>query len=145
MQTAELKVFESSFNQLSETEKQLLLDSGYSYIFSKAYRFLEVGPDAYRQSDYFEQPSTKISEELEILKKGCRQILECRGLIDKRAFMDLDVTGFSQLMTLFHYKSVKRKTTYKFEIEGKKGILDAITFSHVVNGDELVLYNFCTK
>lgn len=145
MENKSLKKFESVYKSLSSNEQELINENGYTYLFSKADLFLKVGAEVYRKNDFYHQPSTNDILELEVLKDGCKQVLECRGLTDTRAFTNLDVRGFAQLMNLFHYESSQRKSKYNFELGGQKGILDAITFIHVVDGNELTLYNFCRK
>ena len=47
-------------------------------------------------------------EELEILKLGCEQVIEGKGLFSRNPFVNIDVAGFSSLMRLFHFEAVSR-------------------------------------
>lgn len=57
--------------------------------------------------------------------------------------MDIDVSGFYDVMQLFYFKSQSRETFYQFRQGEEKGALDCITFRHRVDGREATLYNFC--
>lgn len=134
--------FEKSYEQLTPKEQELIDNCNYTYIFFKAYNYSQTGPALYRKDDYFKQPQTTDPNELAIIQQGIEQVLACKGLCSENPFMNLGVTGFSQLMTLFHYKSIQRKTTYRHFVGEQKGVLDAISFQHVVDKNELTLYNF---
>lgn len=110
--------------------------------------FAEKGlakPEAllYRRDDFFhELPVDFTEEDIEILKNGCRQVLEGRGLTADFPFINLEVGGFYALFRMFHYESESRKTKYSFHYEGEKGILDHITFAHIVDGNIISYSNF---
>jgi hypothetical protein len=119
------------------------LDNNFPYIFSKAFIYLKKGPVLYRKDDFFHQPPVTLSEiQLEILANGCHQVLEGRGLTAESPFIDLNVEGFYNLFRLFHYDSLSRKTKHTFSLGDQRGILDAITFSHAVDGNEVTYFNF---
>jgi hypothetical protein len=119
------------------------LENNFPYIYSKAYMFLEKGAVLYRKDDFFHEPPVDYTEEdIEILKNGCRQVLEGRGLTADFPFINLDVGGFYALFRMFHYENESRKTKYSFRYEGKKGILDHITFAHIVDDNTISFFNF---
>ena len=130
--------------KMTEEEKALIEEFRFGYIYFKAQLFLEIGPEKYRKEDAFHQPPIDFdSNDIEILKNGCKQILDGAGLIPEKAFTNLDVLGFSALFRMFHFSSISRKTKYSFLLNGKKGVLDQITFEHVVDGTRVTYYNFC--
>ena len=69
--------------------------------------------------------------------------IEGKGLFSRNPFVNLDVAGFSSLMRLFHFEAVSRKTKHLIEFEEKKGALDCITFTHLVDNRKTTLFNFC--
>ena len=135
-------LFEKSYEKLTPIEQELIDNCNYTYIFFKAYNYNQTGPALYRKEDYFKQPQTTDPKELAIIQQGIEQVLVCKGLVESNPFTNLEVGGFSQLMALFHYEAIHRKTTYRFFLNAQKGILDAITFRHVMDKSELRLYNF---
>lgn len=132
-------------NKKSDAENQILLDNQFPYIFTKAFRYLKIGPEKYRKQDFFKQPPIDLdSEELEVLTSGCKQILQGIGFSESEPFTNLDVSGFYNLMRLFHFQYTDRTTKHSFVLNNKKGILDCISFKHYVDDNRTcVLYNFC--
>lgn len=132
------------FDSMSEEEQMFAIDNLLPYFFTKANLYLKKGPEKYRIDDYFNQPPTEsTNNELALLKLGCEQVLEGKGLFKNNPFVNLDVAGFNSLMRLFHFETESRKTKHKIEIEEKKGALDCITFIHLVDNRKTTLYNFC--
>lgn len=144
MNKKNMAAFSILFAKMTDEEKELMEEFRFGYIYFKAQLFLEIGPEKYRKDDAFHQPPIDFdSNDIEILNNGCRQILDGAGLIPEKAFTNLDVSGFSALFRMFHFSSISRKTKYSFILNGKKGILDCITFEHQVDGSRVTYYNFC--
>ena len=135
--------FDAHFDQLSETLQLYALDQQLPYIATKAARYLEVGPEEYRNTDAFGQPATTDAEDLAAIQRGCAQLIECRGLHAEAPLTDLGVGGFYALMALFHFKMKGRTTAHGHVHDGQKGALDTITFEHTVSGMTATFLNFC--
>ena len=64
----------------------------YGYIEYKALRFLKVGHEKYTTGDAFGQPGKNLtSKTLRLLKSGCEQIRDHRGLTAETSFVGLDI------------------------------------------------------
>lgn len=123
--------------------ENLALLNQFPYIYSKALEYLSLGPIKYRKEDYFGQPPIHYTNhDLDILKKGCRQIVKGRGMTVLSPLVGLNVTGFYALFSLFHFEPVSRETDYNFIYNNKNGILDKITFEHRVNHLNTTFFNF---
>jgi hypothetical protein len=144
MKNEHLTRFELLYESLSEEAKLKVdsEDSRFQYIFFKALNYIEVGPIKYKTEDFFHQPITNDISELALIQHGVEQLILGKGLCKDNPFTKLDVIGFSLLMGLFHFESIKRSTTYRFYLNEQKGILDEITFQHVVDGTQITLFNF---
>jgi hypothetical protein len=115
----------------------------FPYVFSKARLFLKIGNLKYIENESLNKyPSDFNEKEYELLVKGCKQIMDGIGLIPERPFTNLGVYGFSILFRMFHFSSIGRKTNFNFELDGRNGILDCITFEHI-DGGFVTYYNFC--
>jgi hypothetical protein len=131
-------------NQFSEEEEELMFSNRFVYIFTKAWLYVKKGPEKYRKGDAFNEPPVDYNaEELEILLKACKQVLDGVGMSSEKPFTGIDVFGFNALFRLFHFENVKRTTKHQFMLGDKKGILDCITFEHAMDGEQVVYYNFC--
>jgi hypothetical protein len=130
-------------NQLSDEDKKKAIENRYAYIFSKAELYLKIGAEKYRANDFFSQPDERSPEMLSFIKKGCEQIIQVKGLSREMAFTDLGVAGFYSLMRLFHFEKVKRETDHEYQLNGQKGVMDKITFEHVMDKSWVTYYNFC--
>ena len=116
-------------------------DNQFVYLFSKAFLFLKMGPEAYRNQDFFNQPSEDIdAEELELINNGCRQILAGRGFSTDQPLTGLGISGFYALMDLFHFKL--RRQSIAGRMEGRRGMLDRMEMQHVMDERLSVLFNF---
>ncbi len=114
----------------------------YGYISEKARIFLKVKPEIYRKQDAFGMPDVDLTEEeLDLLKSGCKQIVEGKGQTPDNPLTDIGIHGFTILMELFHFEKCMQ-SIYKSTNEG---FLDKMECVHVVTGQELVLYNFVKK
>jgi len=133
------------FSHMSEKDKELANQNQYAYLFSKAFLFLKQGPVIYRKHDFFHQPPAELTAEgILVLQNGCRQILLGKGLSAESPFTDLGVHGFSGLLQLFHFQQKNRTTKYGFKMGNSSGVLDCITFQHIMEENRITtLYNFC--
>lgn len=128
----------------SELEKDKMLENRFAYIFAKAYQFVHLGVEDYRKNDAFQQPPIACDDAvLEKINEGCHQILAGRGLVPEKAFVNLDVDGFYALFRMFHFENISRESKHGFEIDEVEGILDCITFEHIMDKSVVSYYNFC--
>ena len=140
----QLEILDEVIANFSEEEKQLMDSNRFAYIFSKAWLYLKIGPEKYRKNDAFQQPPLDYDEEdFQILATGCNLIIKGIGMTEQKPFTNLDVLGFYGLFSLFHFDDVNRKTKHNFIYEGRIGALDCITFEHIIDGSQVVYYNFC--
>jgi hypothetical protein len=131
METSHIETLEKVMLQFSEEEEKLADLNRFAYIFTKAWLYLKLGPTRYSNDDAFNQPSSDTEEEvLQMLDKGCRQVIEGVGLTSENPFTGLNVVGFSALFELFHFKKVKRKCKHGLVLNNKRGALDCIIFQH---------------
>jgi hypothetical protein len=106
-------------------------------LYTKAYYFIKDGAEAYASSDAFKLPDSSFNgEDLELLKLGCNQILEGRGFSSKNPFKNLGIRGCHKLFELFHFKFVNQTVT---KVDG--GMLDKMTFKHVMDKKHISYYN----
>ena len=122
----------------SEEETQCFIDYRGGYILTKAHRFLNDGPDNYRQGDAFGLPPADASDELLLLlKKGCEQLLDGLGFWANRPLKELGIAGCHRLLELFHFKMVRQSAT-----RGPHGgFLDRMEFEHLMDGSTTCVYN----
>lgn len=122
---------------MSDDMEEMAMVNRFPYFFSKAYLFLQMGPDAYRSRDALGEPSTNLdAEDLALIESGCRQVMEGKGLTPEDPFRGLGISGFYALFRLFHFALVRQSVT-----PNKQGMLDRMEMRHVVDGGEVVYYN----
>ena len=144
MESSQIEALNKVVNQFSEEEKSSVESNRFGYIFSKAWLYIKLGPEKYRKNDAFNQPPSDFDkDDLEIIAHGCKQVLEGIGLTKEKPFTSLDVMGFSALFRLFHFQNVQRQCNHSFMLNGKSGALDCITFQHLMDGSQVVYFNFC--
>lgn len=140
----QLEALNEVIHNFSEAEEERVDENRFPYIFSKAWSYLKIGPEKYRKNDAFSQPPSDFDDEdLEVLANGCRQVLQGIGLTKENPFSGLDVMGFSALFRMFHFEKSSRKTYYNYTHNSKRGVLDEITLTHVIDNTQVVYYNFC--
>ena len=128
-------------NQFSDEDTNLCLENRFPYLYTKAYYFIKDGAKAYASSDAFKLPDSSFnSEDLELLKLGCNQILEGRGFSSKNPFKNLGIRGCHKLFELFHFKFVNQTVT---KVDG--GMLDKMTFKHVMDKKQVSYYNLVSN
>ena len=131
------------FDIKSEEWQLTAVNNNFGYLEYKAKLFLEIGAIKYAEDDALRFPNSSWSQrDLEITQNGCRQILEGRGVLISEPICDVEIRGFNLLFKLFHYKSVSRKTKHRAEWNGNKGIIDSITFAHLVDGNQITYHHF---
>ena len=95
---------EALIDQFSKEDTNLCLENRFPYLYTKAYHFIKDGAEAYASSDAFKLPDSSFnSEDLELLKLGCNQILEGRGFSSKNPFTNLGIRGCHKLFELFPF------------------------------------------
>lgn len=117
----------------------------YAYIEYKAHKFLEVGYITYTEDDAFKQPGIPLSPAIiQMLTSGCEQIRDKKGLTRENPFEGLGISGFYQLMRMFHFVSRQQEAQISLN---EPFIIDKITFEHQVGGElqRIVLFNKVKK
>lgn len=128
---------ETLINQFSDEDTKLCLENRFPYLYTKAYYFNRDGPESYASSDAFNLPDISFSsEDIELLKLGCKQILEGKGFSSKNPFRNLGIRGCHKLFELFHFKFTNQQVT-----KVPDGMLDNMTFKHVVDNKGITYYN----
>jgi hypothetical protein len=112
------------------------------YIQEKARLFLKMKPEIYRKNDALGRPEPDLTEEeLNLIKLGCRQIIEGKGKTPDNPLVDIGIHGFYLLIDLFHFE-LSMQMMVKMNVEG---VLDRMECEHIVTGEELVLFNLVKK
>ena len=106
----------------------------------KAFVYLQVGPDAYRQMEAFGMPPASWTAlELDAVRMGCEQIVRWRGLSPEAPLEGMGIGGFYLLAELFHFTLVGQGVLLD---GGPGGTLDAMQMKHSVDGRALTFFNF---
>ena len=128
---------ESLIDKFSKEDTNLCLENRFPYLYTKAYYFIKDGAEAYAIADAFKLPDSSFNgEDLELLKLGCNQLLEGRGFSSKNPFKNLGIRGCHKLFELFHFKFVNQTVT-----KVDDGMLDKMTFKHVMDKKQISYYN----
>ncbi len=128
---------ETLINQFSDEDTKLCLENRFPYLYTKAYYFNREHPESYASSDAFNLPDSSFSnEDIELLKSGCEQILKGKGFSSKIPFKNLGIRGCHKLFELFHFKFTNQQVTKVHD-----GMLDKMTFKHVMDNKEITYYN----
>ena len=110
----------------------------FAYLLFKAERYLKVGPEVYRNDDFFKMPPSNCSEPLlAVIKRGMEQISRFRGYSRDKPFTDLGIDGFYALLSTLHFEPEKQSVTLLDE----DILLDKMHMRHRVTGQKIVLYN----
>ncbi len=135
------KQLQEVMDEMTPEYLALAEENQFVYLFSKAYLFLKMGPEAYRNQDFFDQPSEDTDPSvLEAISNGCRQILSGRGFSAEEPLTGLGISGFYALMDLFHFKLGRQSIAGR--MEGRRGMLDRMEMCHVMDERPCVLFNF---
>lgn len=79
--------------------------AAFTLLQSKARRFLELEPeDFFWTVNFIIQDEPLSQDEIEALRTGCQQILENHGLTADDPLKDVEIDGFWNLMSLFHFE-----------------------------------------
>jgi hypothetical protein len=86
----------------------------FGYIHFKAYRYLRIGPDAYRAQDSLGMPPKGAPPHLiALIEHGCRQIVDWRGILPERPLQGLGVNGFYRMIEVFHFTLARQSAKYR--------------------------------
>ena len=122
----------------SKKIEDLAVENFYYYIQEKAKIYLRIGPEKHRLGDAFKQPDAGLTEdELQVLREGCKMVLDFRGLTPETAFTGLNIPGFYNLMRMFHFKP----SMQQIHQMGDGWIIDEMHMEHMVSGVKMRLYN----
>ena len=66
-------------------------------------------------------------------------------LAPETAFINISVNEFNVFMNMFHFTKIDRKTNYKYLLNNEEGILDKITWQHVIDKIQMENFNFHKK
>lgn len=112
---------------------------GFGYMRAKAAAFIEKGPEAYREADFFDQPPADTPDELlERLRSACEQLVDGAGESGDKPLEHIGIEAFYSLMQMLHFNPgfSTRKTHYLDE-----GIMDEMDFKHEVDGVIVTVFN----
>ena len=95
----------SLMDQMSAEKQAIATENRFGYIYAKAALYLKIGPEKYRNKDFFSLPPIDLNEhELNAIECGCKQIMEGKGLSADDPLTGLGINGFYILFELFHFK-----------------------------------------
>lgn len=110
----------------------------FLYIHYKAFRYSAMGAEQYREEDGLRQPPSNLpSSELQMLRRGCEQIVQWRGISPDLPLEDIGVAGFYALMRLFHF-TVKKQCVSR---TGDATVTEEMELQHSVTGEAMTLFN----
>ena len=111
----------------------------FDYIRFKASLYLRIGPEAYRERDYFGFPPAEWPElKLDAVKSGCEQLLLWKGLTPVVPLDSIGVDGFDALMGMFHFGHLSYEV---FAAVRPDSLLERMVMRHVIDAWEVTLYN----
>ena len=133
------EIAEKYENESPPRPRGLKIPRSFFYIHYKSFEYLQLGPEKYRETDFFHSPPKYWDQErLERLKQGCKQILDWRGSSSDIALEHIGIEGFHDLCHLFHFKIVAQKIVSSDE----QTYLDEMQLEHLVDKKKkLILYN----
>ena len=112
------------------------------YVHFKAYGFLTLGPERYRQIDALRMPPEHWAEtKLAAVRAGCEQIVAWRGFTRDEPLRNIGIAGLHALMQMFHFDCVQQALVD----QTPEGMLDAMHMRHIVDGQELLVFNLVSK
>tara|TARA_X000001036_G_C19938047_1_gene504590 strand:+ start:51 stop:467 length:417 start_codon:yes stop_codon:yes gene_type:complete len=128
---------ETLINQFSVEDTNLCLENRFPYLYTKAYYFLRDGAKNYAVLDALNLPDDSYSsQDIELLKLGCQQILRGIGFNAKKPFENIGIKGCHKLFELFHFKFINQQVR-----KVKDGMLDKMTFEHLTDKKKIIYYN----
>ena len=131
-------------DQLNADDQKQFSDSQFAYIYYKADRYLKVGAKEYRKKDMYSMPDSDWDQKgLDLISKGCTQVIAGNGFIQSKPFKDIGVLGVHILFSLFNFEVIAVNT---INIDGKK-VLDKIKLRHLQNEfeNDIIYYNLLDK
>jgi hypothetical protein len=126
-----------------ESDDTLSIATGY--IQHKASLFLKLGVAKYRKMDALGAPHNGISRtELTAIKTICKKLVEDFGFSKQQCLFGISMRACYSAMSMFHFEETHRSSTYNFNHGTDNGVLDILTFEHVVINAKVTLYVFYT-
>src|SRR5262249_4743107 len=105
----------------------------------KAFVYLEIGPEAYRDGDTLGfPPADWPPSKLDAVKSGCEQLLQWKGLTPEVPLEGIGVDGFDALLRMFHFDHVSHEV---YAAVGLDHQLDRMVMCQVIDGWQVTLYN----
>lgn len=115
----------------------------FAYLQAKAKRYSEVGPETYREGDFFDMPPEEWGQEqLARLESGMQQIVDGHGTTKERPITGLGISGFYELMAVLHFELDSQML---MDAGGPTEYLDLMRMRHRVDGRIVELYNLVVK
>lgn len=122
---------------MSNEDQNLMIESNFAYVYTKANHLLSVGVDDYVKDNYFKISLNGFNtNDREEVKKVCFQIKSGRGFRFSHP-LQVSIPVFYKVFELFHFKTKKIKT-HRLD----KGFLDEMCLKHFVTKEEFIYYNF---
>jgi hypothetical protein len=139
------KLSDELYNNLDNQNLESEQNDNITYVKAKAYLYLLKGDNYDNMLDFFCGKSSICHDtELETINFGCEQIIQGLGFHHENPISGMGVAGFNKLMNFFQFVPILRKTQYRFNDINKKGALDCITFEHMIDKRQIIMYNFCS-
>lgn len=139
------KLSDELYNNLDNQNLESEQNDNITYVKAKAYLYLLKGDNYDHMLDFFCGKSSICNDtELETINFGCEQIIQGLGFHHENPISGMGVAGFNKLMNFFQFVPILRKTQYRFNDINKKGALDCITFEHMIDKRQIIMYNFCS-
>ena len=114
----------------------------FPYIHFKAYLYLSLGPVRHRNINFYQLPPKDLTQDrLDIIKNGCEQILNWRGISPDFPLEDIGIECFYDIFQMFRFKIVKQSA---FNVEDDF-FLDEMHLEHVLNSRSVTIYNKVKK
>ncbi|TVQ41557.1 MAG: hypothetical protein EA384_00150 [Spirochaetaceae bacterium] len=125
--------------QRSQPPAGVQIPDGFGYVQFKAFLYLELGPEGYRERDALQMPPADWPQSaLEAIGHGCRQLFHWRGLSAEAPLEGIGIDGFYRLIRMFHFRVAQQTALTTDEDDC---ITDRMSIRHIVTGKELTLYN----
>ena len=102
----------------------------WGYVLTKAFRYRDVGPEAYGRTDALRRPPATWDEEtVAAVTNGIEQLLAGRGLVASAPLQGLTVPDVHALMHVLHFGLESAHTTQGSD----RRFLDEMRFRHEVS------------
>jgi hypothetical protein len=128
----------SIMKNLSSNDVKILTENRFPYIFTKAFYFLQDGPERFSQNDAFGLPDDSFSkEDIKKIIIGSEQIMNGKGFRKELPLDGIGIRACHKLFELFHFKFIKQ-SAFKLNTDE---FMDEMTFEHVVDKSTIKCYN----